>query len=167
MNTTKVIIGAVVAVVVGVVIGYFVFHTSTQQALVGAVGPKLAENYDPYIKYNGGYVSNLPIQIGANNGGTALNPIIAGTCNLFGGTDAIAAYTVVQASCAVPNFTPSATGMDSIYVDLASSTRTVVEVGSAASSSAGYINVSLMNLSTSTASAISSVGTSTDYLIIN
>jgi hypothetical protein len=157
---------AIVAVVVGVVIGYFVFHTSTQQALVGAVGPKLAENYDPYIKYNGGYVSNLPIQIGANNGGTALNPIISGTCNLFGGTDAIPAYTVVQASCAVPNFTPSATGMDSIYVDLASSTKSVLEVGSAASSSAGYINVSLYN-ATSTASAISSVGTSTDYLIIN
>ena len=51
---------AIIAAVVGLVIGYFVFQPRTQNP-VGSVGVKLAENYDPYLKYNGGYYSNLPI----------------------------------------------------------------------------------------------------------
>ena len=78
MNTTKSIIGAVVALAVGVVIGYFVFHTSTQ-TLVGAVGVKYAENYDPYIKYNGGYNSLLPIQTASSI--TAASESISGISN--------------------------------------------------------------------------------------
>lgn len=61
-NTLKYIITAAIALVIGLGAGYVLDHQASSQVLAGAIGPKLAENYDPYLKINGGYYSNLPIQ---------------------------------------------------------------------------------------------------------
>ena len=100
MNTTKSIIAVAVALAVGLVIGYFVFHTSQPQFAVGAVGVKLAENYDPYIKYNGGYATNLPLQVSVNGSGTPLNNLIFGTCTVYQNTLTIAASSTAAFDCA-------------------------------------------------------------------
>ncbi len=70
-NTIKFIIGVVIALIVGFVLGHTLLVPQTDT--VGAIGTKLAENYDPYLKINGGYYSNLPIQTNADvtvSGGT-------------------------------------------------------------------------------------------------
>lgn len=40
---------------------YLSFASSPAAPSFGSVGVKLAENYDPYLRYNGGYNSLLPI----------------------------------------------------------------------------------------------------------
>lgn len=67
--TTSWKLATIVGVVAGLLALAFTFTgaPSLNQSLsIGAVGPKLAENYDPYIKYNGGYFSQLPIKTTAD-----------------------------------------------------------------------------------------------------
>lgn len=60
-NIWKVLVG--VSLVLSVMGIYISWSSSLPlTATYGSLGVKLAENYDPYIRYNGGYYSNLPIQ---------------------------------------------------------------------------------------------------------
>lgn len=62
MTTLKVTIIAIVALVIGLGAGYVLDHQPSSQVLAGAVNARPAENYDPYLRTNGGYYSLLPIQ---------------------------------------------------------------------------------------------------------
>lgn len=57
----------------------------TQTAFGATIGVKLAENYDPYIRYNGGYYSLLPVQASQINygsqGASISHQVSVGTCN--------------------------------------------------------------------------------------
>ena len=57
---TKIIVG-VITVLIVIVVGYALTH---QQSTVAGATPnaRLAENYDPYIRTNGGLYTALPIQ---------------------------------------------------------------------------------------------------------
>lgn len=152
-------------ILIGLVIG-LIIHSYSKPKLAGNI---LAENYDPYILTARGYYSNFPIQTNSTiQSGASSTPIaqeITGLCNLTGG--AIAGFNLVQASCSAPGFVASTTVTDQIFIELASSTIPVVEIGASASTTAaGVITVSLYN-ATSTPTSVSAVGTSTDYLIIN
>ncbi len=96
--------------------------------------------------------------------GSALSKVVTGTCNLAAyGSDALVAFTPEVAYCA-------ATGVvsgDKVFVEMASTTNIapVLILSSLASSTSGYIDVNLY-LSTTTASSITAVGTSTRFLIV-
>lgn len=98
--------------------------------------------------------------------GTAISKILTGTCNLIGGSsDTIAASGKKSAYCAVAGVVAG----DKVFANLATSTDpnvgSVVVLGSSASSTSGYIEVTLLNAST-TATQVTRFGTSTQYLII-
>jgi hypothetical protein len=60
---TKIVVGVIVALIVGVVVGYFLFRPTAVAITAGATpNARLAENYDPYIRTNGGLYTALPIQ---------------------------------------------------------------------------------------------------------
>lgn len=60
-KTTSVV--SVIALVLAVIgIGYTHFATARPSVKLGAVGGQLIEQYDPYVLYNGGINSALPIK---------------------------------------------------------------------------------------------------------
>lgn len=162
-NTLKYIIVAVVAVLIGLGAGYYLDHQSASQPLVGAVNARPAENYDPYIRTNGGYYSNLPIQttggmfIGAT--GSQINKIIEGQCVVFTNTATIAASTTATYDCdatstATTNTEVAITGIQKgDYVVINNATTTGVyatgtgldTVGVVASSTNGYLSILFAN----------------------
>ena len=158
---------AVVGIVIGVAVGYLVFKQSTP-TLAGAVGVKLAENYDPYIKYNGGYNSNLPIQTAGGmsvtggttigSTGTLINNETWGNCYIKAYATTIAASTTAAVDCQA-NAAVSANGIaplpgvgtnDSVQVELSTTTANqpfggLDLLGASASSTTGYITLLLVN----------------------
>lgn len=65
-TTTKTIVGLVIALIVGFGAGYVLYHSpASQPSVAGAsAGGKLIEQYDPYVRLNGGINTNLPITLG-------------------------------------------------------------------------------------------------------
>lgn len=103
-TTTKIVIGVVVALALGFLGGY-IYSNSHQQSstlIAGAATPGglLAEQYDPYIKINGGYKSALPIQTSADvttgptlnvsTSNTATSTVIAGCFQFYATSTATA-----------------------------------------------------------------------------
>lgn len=95
-NLWKVI--AAVALLVSLVAAFEVWSVSHPTVSFGALGPKYAEQYDPYLKYNGGYNSALPIQttssvtagsISVPTSNTATSTLAAG-CIQFNATSSTA-----------------------------------------------------------------------------
>lgn len=178
---TNKIIGtiAVLALVIGASALYFVWPFISPVAnSFGAVGVKLAENYDPYIRYNGGYNSALPIQttgtfqVGVN--GNSINQISFGACTIWTGATTIAATSSQQIVCqgatngtiaAIANI-PANSNCDLVA---ASSTSILsgglVISGVSASSTAGTIVANLSNFTgtTFTWSATASSSAKWDY----
>lgn len=167
MTKTKIIIGAVVAAAVGLVIGYFAFHSSPQ-LVGGLVGVKYAEQYNPYIKYNGGYNSLLPIQTtgGTNftggsvigSSGTTINNETFGFCYIKAYATTIAASSTGVVDCQA-NAAVSANGIapltgvnsgDVVQIELSTSTSGTTfmgidVIGASASSTNGYITLIVQN----------------------
>lgn len=181
---TNKIIGtiAVLALVLAIFASYELWSVAHPSTAFGAVGVKLAENYDPYIKYNGGYFSLLPIstqgtlQVGAN--GTATKQISFGSCTIWTGANTIAATSSQQIVCqggsgspivAIPAI-PANGNCDLVE---ASSTNTtiagLVVAGVSASSTAGSIVANLDNLTgtTFTWTAAASSSSQWDYQCFN
>lgn len=96
----KVLMG--IALVLGV-LGFVMNFTGTPRFAsqsFGALGLKLAENYDPYIRYNGGYYSLLPIQTtGALSTG---GPFTVTTSNSATSTTAVGCIQTTATSTATP-----------------------------------------------------------------
>lgn len=130
------------------------------------------EQYVPAVLYNGGIYSTLPIQttstltagdVTIGTSGTNISKVIASTCNLVpDSTDILPFGTLKTANCSVSGVVYG----DKVFMELnASNTASVFIKGASASSTAGIITVQLYN-ATTTASAISVVGSSTPVLII-
>ena len=66
----------IVALVVSIVVAVKVF-APIQANTLGAVGNQLIEQYDPYVRYNGGINSALPIQTSGTLTGGALTAAAA------------------------------------------------------------------------------------------
>lgn len=163
-NTLKTIIIVVVAAVIGLGAGYYLDHQSSSQALVGSVNARPAENYDPYIRTNGGYYSNLPIQttggmfIGAT--GSQINKIVEGQCVIYtknaatftGTTTAV--YDCANTSTASTNVEAPIAGLtQGDYIVINNATTTGIysngtgldTVGVTASSTNGYLSILFSN----------------------
>lgn len=170
---TNKIIGtiAVVALLLGIFASYELWSTAHPSTAFGSLGVKLAENYDPYIRYNGGYYSLLPIntagtlQVGAN--GTAIPKLIASTCSLIASTFTVTASTSVAMDCAVTGVVSSDAPVLGMF---ATSTPSTAGPGweitrASASSTAGFITFSVTNGTGATAVIPASLASSTQYVV--
>ena len=158
----------------------------------GAITGMLAENYDPYVRYNQGYNSELDIKttgdttlasttattLKVGQVGSAVTRIVRGTCNMQSNANTIAATTTVQIDCqagaggtqsALTNVPAWASG-DTVFFGLASSTATsfggLNVIGASASTTAGYITLQLYNQTGGTFTWTRLASTSHQYLFI-
>lgn len=103
---TNKIIGtiAVIGLLLGLFASYEFWSASHPTSSFGAVGLKLAENYDPYLKYNGGYYSNLPIQTTNtfNAGATILSGLNVTTSNTATSSTVVGCVQTTATSTATP-----------------------------------------------------------------
>ncbi len=150
---------------------YLSYASSPAAPSFGAVGVKLAENYDPYLRYNGGYYSNLPIQTNStfqlSSSGTAINGIIATTCT--GIVYASLAATTSQAiDCAVTGALSSAKSVTlGAPANLQSGNYgSLVIWGGHASSTAGYVEGYITNLTGQATTSYPLATTSIPVLVI-
>lgn len=103
MTTSKVTAWvAVVALIIGA-LGLFVGiralpHAST---LIGAAGNMLAEQYEPYIQYNGGFNTNLPVNFGSTT--TSVGPVLTSSSVVNGGV--LSTTTSISMTMAQSDFT--------------------------------------------------------------
>lgn len=163
-------ITAIVALVVVIVVGLTTaFKGSPKiEATFGAAGNLLAENYMPYVMYNGGYNTAKSIKttgdLTIGTSGTALVNMVVGTCNLIGTDASQAASSTVAYDCAVTGLTSS----DVFIAMLASTTArggsSSWEISSSkASTTAGFGTVLLSNNGPAAVPSATSVGSSTQY----
>ena len=170
---TNKIIGviAVLAILISGYSLYLSFASSPAAPSFGSVGVKLAENYDPYIRYNGGYYSLLPISTtgGITNtgtwtqgtNGTAITRVNTGTCFIKAYSATISATSTAQVDCQATQNDSSAisalagvTYGDNVIATLGTSTAGtlggLVLEGAAASSTSGYLTLYIANLTGTT-----------------
>lgn len=163
-------------------------NISQGPAHLGAVGGLLAENYMPYVMYNGGYNSakdltisgvttlsgatSLTSTLTVGSSGTALNRVNTGICYLRPTASTIAASSTQLVDCqgtaavknpsgtagSVASALPGVTLGDFVQVTLSTTTGLggttagsfiggLSLLGASASTTAGYINLIIANLS--------------------
>lgn len=164
----------VVALIIAI-IGVFTPFGQSAVSQFGAVGGKLIEQYDPYVRYNGGINTQLPMKLGAN--GTSVNQISFGACTIWAPANTIAASSSQQIVCqgGTAGITPIAGISANANCDLveASSTSVISNglgiFGVSASSTAGTIVANISNLTgtTYTWSATASSSNQWDYQCFN
>jgi hypothetical protein len=152
----------VAALVLIIVLGVKLFMPSTVK--FGAAGGMLAENYDPYIRYNGGFNTNLPETLGGlvtatagalfSSVGTQLNGFNFGTCYIQASATTITASSTVTVDCqgSTTGGNTALTGVttnDNVSVNFATTTSTTYSglsiLGASASSTPGYITMKVFN----------------------
>lgn len=145
--TKNIIITAIIALVVSLVVCILVIGNKQSNVNLGGLSER--------------DIQAVSLKIGSN--GTTYTKMITGTCNLVGvGGDAIAGGASKVATCSASQ---SRSG-DKVFVTLPSvSGSMVVVTGAAASSTAGTVTVNLYNASSTVASAVTTIGTSTVYRI--
>lgn len=159
MNKIKLLIVAVVALA-ALGLG-LAFLTGNDAPRSGAVVTSTTQA----IQKAAGFIAGTSgIKFGTS--GSTVTQLLVGTCNLISDAS-IAATSTAAVDCAV---TGSVAG-DKVFVSLATTTPSTNLgwriTGANASSTSGYITVKLMNLTGAAAvPSVSSVGSSTQYLII-
>lgn len=147
----------------------------------GAIGGMLAEQYIPYVKYNGGYKTELSLSVGSTTPKEIIN-ISGGKCNLTTGqsgltnsTEAFPATTTKMHFCA-------ATGVrvgDQIWVTLPSGieggassspltglkSQGALIVAGATATTSDIIGVALTNLTGAATGSYTQATTGVQYLI--
>lgn len=106
MNSTKTTWVAVLALVISIIAAFLVLNAKKVDApdnsgLVGGAGNMLAEEYMPYIRYNNGYRSALPIQTSSTTDIAATTTITSSYFSV-GSMD----YAYVQVSMAATSSIP-------------------------------------------------------------
>lgn len=170
MDTKKLIgIVAVLALIVGV-IGIFtpVIPQTGSSNIGGSAGNLLAENYIPYIQYNGGFNTAKSIKttgdLTVGSSGSTLSLIAAGTCSLVSDSS-VAATSTGTGTCVT---TGSQAG-DVVMISLATTTTKIAAqwavIGTVAGSDS--TTVRLLNLTGTAAvpSATNGFGSSTQYQV--
>ena len=153
-------------------------QTSVEQQKFGAIGGMLAEQYIPYVRYNGGFKSELSLSIGSTTPKDIIQ-IGGGTCNLTKSgspTQTFAATTSLMHFC-------SATGVrvgDQIFVTLPASSGTLsssspltgpqgqgsIMVAGAVATTSDSIGVLLTNFTGSATSSYTQATTSVKYFFV-
>ena len=162
MSNKNLTIGLIVVAIIAI-IGVFTPVGQSLSASFGSVGGKLIEQYDPYVRYNGGISTALPfkttstMQIGSN--GNMTNQLSFGSCTIYANANTIAASSTQQVACN-GNTTGGITAIANIPANAncslieASSTATtgsgLIVTGASASSTAGSIVAGLSNLTGTT-----------------
>lgn len=139
-------------------------------AIVIAVGGY----YSPQLKsavQNFGGVTNYDevdataLKIGGTNG-TRLGPIMTGTCSLIMTSYSVSASTTIAADCAVTGVIST----DGVFAQLATSTQIGLGGwsvrGASASSTAGFITISLVNGTGATNIIPASLASTTKYIVL-
>lgn len=184
---SKLIIG-LVALLIGVGIGVYFFSTPdlSQKAsdFAGAPGNLLAEDYDPYIQYNGGFntakgitnsgsftqsgATSLTSTVTVGSGGTAFSKLLYGNCALLGMNTTHTASSTKPYDCAVTGVTSSSVVFGNISTSSAPIGQDRFQVVSVkASTTAGFITFMIYNNGASIAPSVNAVGSTTPYLVIN
>lgn len=172
MSNKNLTIGLIVVGIIAI-IGVFTPLGQSLTASFGSVGGKLIEQYDPYVRYNGGVNTALPfkttstMQIGSN--GTAYSNSIITTCAMNGNLSITATSTGYESCTGVTGLTSS----DNVIAQFASTTGTTaigdnwVIVGAKASTTAGAVDITVMNLTgkSQALSASSKIGSTTTLFI--
>lgn len=197
MNNSKTLAGLIVAgLLIVAIIGWFTPVLPKANGVEGVnTGSMAAEDYNPYIMYNGGYYSAKPIEttstltvggassftglitvgsggikIGSTNGST-LTQVISTTCNPIANVSVAATSTAHIYCTGVTGVTSSS----QVFAEFATSTNAIgtqwVMLGSKASTTAGAIDFKIMNLTGTaavpSAAAGASFASSTKLLIVN
>lgn len=161
----------IISLVVGIVSVFFPRLASDTKQVFGAAGGMLAENYIPYIMYNGGYNSAKSIKttgdLTVGSSGTTVSQMQKGTCSLIAPSFSVTASTSVAMDCAVTGVQAS----DVVFAMFASSTPSTAGsgwevVGASASSTSGFITLSITNGTGATAVIPASLASTTQYLIL-
>jgi len=167
MNNKIIGVIAVVGLLLGV---YSVFFTGTNlPRFLGAAGGLLAENYIPYVQYNGGYYSEKNFQLGANGSDNA--EMTAGTCNMIVQATAVTASTTAAYDCAITGVVSG----DIVFASVGTTTGTGILgssgwtiVGAKASSTSGYITINMFNgTGVNGNPSIAGYSSSTNYWVID
>lgn len=105
---TKLSILALIIAVGALVVGFS--HKDALGGNLGAVGVKLIENYSPYVKYNGGTYTALPIQTTStlSAGATTISGITTLTkstfcINFYATSTATVLHMVASTTATLPN----------------------------------------------------------------
>ena len=159
----------VVGLLVVGVVGWFTPSLPQIKQEFGAAGNLLAENYIPYIMYNGGFNTEKGVKIGANGGD--INELKSTTCTLSTTQLPLEATSTDVFYCAIDGV---ASG-DQVFVSLPSdngaegvSNFSGFMLGYAkASSTAGYIEVGISNFSGVATSTFPLATTSVQVLYID
>lgn len=182
MNTNKILWVAIF--IVGVLAGWF-SHQPNLDMKFGAVGGLLAENYLPFVMYNGGYNSAKDINtsgllsttgtFSVGSSGTALSQILKGTCTpiIPLGATLVAASSTFPIDCAVTGVVSG----DIVSVSFSTSTASSPTwgatspnweiLGQKASSTSGYITFTVLNQTGGAANPSSSgIASTTNYMIM-
>lgn len=125
-------------------------------------GNLLAENYMPYILYNGGYTTQKPVAIGATSP-SSINNLAFSSCSLISNAFTVTASSTLPMDCAVA----AAVSGDIVFGQFATSTANGggwVIVGASASSTSGYITFRVRNDTGTNAVIPASIASSTMYL---
>lgn len=177
----------VVALLAVVVIAFRVYPINFGSQKLGAAGGLYAENYQPYLLYNGGYNSQLPIQTSAlvtftggeaftggmtvGASGTALNQVNAGFCNVWAAAATIAATSTVTVDCgggangqtALTGITAGAGAEVQFGTTSPTTSGGLVVESSSASSTPGFLTLHISNFTGTTFTWTATASTSLTY----
>lgn len=184
-NTQKIPLGILtVVVVLAIVIGYLVGGSSGAPKVGGTVenfpvlfsnGLKAGNGSTPQfqISSTGALTTTGTLTLGTN--GTALNAIQTGTCTIYAYSTTIAATSSARVDCqagaaALTAITGIASG-DRIFATLASTTVDTTQGGlvlesAAASTTAGFITLKILNLTGAAFTWVSTASSSISYLAL-
>lgn len=171
MDSKKLIGLIAVAALILSVVGLFtpgIPQKELVNSVGGAAGNLLAENYDPYIMYNGGFNTAKSVKttgdLTVGSSGNALTLVKTGTCSLVSDSS-IAATSTGTGTCAT---TGSLAG-DVVMVSLATTTTKIAAQYAVIGTVAGTdtTTVRLLNLTGTAAvpSATNGFGSSTQYQV--
>lgn len=143
---------SIVALVLAfVALGAYFVHPATTPSFGGVT------NYDE--------LDASSIKIGGTNG-TRLGPIMTGTCSLIASSFTVAASTTVGMDCAITGVVPT----DGVFAQFATSTQIGSGGwsirGASASSTAGFITMSVVNATGASNVIPASVASTTKYIVL-
>lgn len=169
---------AVVLLIVAI-IGWFTPHFPKANSVDGtASGAMNAEDYNPYIQYNGGYNSNLPITsaglitgntilVGSSSGGTTMSKFIApANCTVIASTNTIVASSTKDVDCTVTGAVSGDFVVAVATTSISTASNGVAIVAARASTTAGYVTLTLSNLTGGTFTWTATASTSIKAFIL-
>lgn len=172
MNNSKLIVGGVVIAIIISLFAYFRSPSVTGPSeFLGAAGTLLAENYIPYVMYNGGFYTAKSISTTADltigSSGTAISAIVTNSC-----TASSPVATYVASSTTVWICTDSAVAAgDKIFAQISNPTTpyatwggTFTAITSIATTS-GQFGVVVRNEWGAATSSVNSLYQKVNYLI--